>query len=107
MLYSLKCTNKNDGKILCQYLANTKCDLSRQQDMQRQVEKLTDLVRLIVQKMEIPAKIEMDDTSSNEKNDVQMRLKKLRQTFSAVHRLQKFQSLSPDPFSSPTSCNKI
>lgn len=76
--------------------------------MQRQVEKLTDLVRLIVQKMEIPAEIEVDDTSSNDKNDVQMKMKKLRQTFSAVHRFQHFPSLSPpDSASSSSSSNKI
>ena len=72
------------------------------------MEKLTDLVRLIVQKMEIPAETEVDDISpSNEKNDVQLRLKKLRQTFSAVHRFQQAHSLSSAPFSSPPSSNKI
>lgn len=84
-------------------------DRFRQQDTQRQLEKLTDLVRLIVQKMEIPAEVEVDDTSSCDRNDVAIRMKKFRQTFTAVHRFQRFHSLPYQTLSHDllSSSNKI
>jgi hypothetical protein len=68
----------------------------RQQNMQRQLEKATDLVRLIVQKMEIPAEIEVDDTSKIDKNQIKMRIKKFRQTFNTVRRFNQLQSSISD-----------
>ena len=49
--------------------------------MVQQLEKITDLVRLIVQKMEIPAEMEIDDTS---KDDIT--IQKLRQEFNTTRR---------------------
>jgi hypothetical protein len=68
----------------------------RQQNMQRQLEKATDLVRLIVQKMEIPAEIEVDDTSKIDKNQIKMRIQKFRQTFNTVRRFNQLQSSISD-----------
>ncbi len=64
--------------------------------MQRQLEKATDLVRLIVQKMEIPAEIEVDDTSKIDKNQIKMRIQKFRQTFNTVRRFNQLQSSISD-----------
>ncbi len=71
----------------------------RQQNMQRQLEKATDLVRLIVQKMEIPAEIEVDDTSKIDKNQIKMRIQKFRQTFNTVRRFNQLQSSISDSWS--------
>ena len=111
MFYSRKYTNKNDGKCLSILnIFSQTLNRYRQQEMQRQLEKLTDLVRLIVQKMEIPAEVEVDDTSLSDRNDVSIRMKKLRQTFSAVQRLQRLHSLPHQTLSHDlpsSSSNKI
>jgi hypothetical protein len=49
--------------------------------MVQQLEKITDLVRLIVQKMEIPAEMEIDDTSKDD-----MRIQKLPHEFNTTRR---------------------
>lgn len=41
--------------------------------------------------MEIPAKMEVDDVSKNDKNDHWMRLKKFRQTFHTARRFSYLQ----------------
>jgi hypothetical protein len=64
--------------------------------MQRQLEKITDLVRLIVQKMNIPAEIEVDDISKSDKNQMKTKIEKFRQTFSAVRRFKQMQSSISD-----------
>jgi len=60
--------------------------------MQRQLEKITELLRLIVQKMEISTEIVIDDRSKCDKNDACIKVQKLRQTFNVVRR---FSRLTP------------
>jgi hypothetical protein len=64
--------------------------------MQRQLEKITDLVRLIVQKMEIPVEMEVDDASKNDKNNSWMRIKKFQRTFNIARRFTHIQSIASD-----------
>ena len=54
--------------------------------MHNQLEKITDLVRLIVQKMDISAEMEINDTSDGQKNENHQRMKKLQLLFQASRR---------------------
>ncbi len=78
-----------------------------QQDMQRQLEKVTELVRLIVQKLEIPADMEIDDSSKSDKNESWIRFQKFHQTFNIARRFSHVQSTTSDnsshEFHHPTS----
>jgi len=67
--------------------------------MQRQLEKITDLVRLIVQKMEIPVEMEVDDASKNDRNDSWRRIKKFQRTFNAARRFTHIKSTTSDSLS--------
>jgi hypothetical protein len=60
--------------------------------MQRQLEKMTDLVRLIVQKMEINTEIVIDDRSKCDKNKNNMEISKLRQTFNIARHVSRFHA---------------
>jgi hypothetical protein len=64
--------------------------------MQRQLEKIGDLVRLIVQKMEINTEIVIDDRSKCDKNP--MRMSKIRNSISAARRFSVLQ---------PSTNNKV
>ena len=66
--------------------------LRRQKDMQRQLEKITDLVRLIVQKMDIRMEVEGDDTTRGGKNGNFAKAQKIRQTLSVARRFSRFRS---------------
>jgi len=70
--------------------------LYRQKNIERQLEKITDLVRLIVQKMEIPAEMEDNDTSETDKNENWI---KLRQTFNITRQFAQIQSTTSDSLS--------
>jgi hypothetical protein len=67
--------------------------------MQRQLEKMTDLVRLIVQKMQIPAEMEVDDTSKGDKNESWTKLQKLRQSINVTRRISHMQSSTSNTLS--------
>ena len=54
--------------------------------MQRQIEKATELIRMIVQKLEIPAEIEVDDGAQSDKTAAVVRLQKFRHAFSLTRR---------------------
>ncbi|CAF1483084.1 unnamed protein product [Adineta steineri] len=58
----------------------------RQKGLQHQLEKVTDLVRLVVQKMEIPAEIEVNDASKSDKNEKMKKLQKFRHAVSVTRR---------------------
>ncbi|CAF4822945.1 unnamed protein product [Rotaria sp. Silwood1] len=58
----------------------------RQKNMQQQLEKITDLVRLVLQKMEIHTEMESNDTTSNDKNENFIRMQKFRQVFNITRR---------------------
>lgn len=62
------------------------CLYFRQKDLQRQIEKTTDLVRLIVQKMEIHTEIESDDVIESYKSEHAAKMKKFHQTFQTARR---------------------
>lgn len=55
--------------------------------MQRQLDKMTDLLQLVVQKMEINTEIVIDDRSKCDNNDKRMSQPRLRQTLNVVRRL--------------------
>ncbi|CAF0983219.1 unnamed protein product [Adineta ricciae] len=64
----------------------------RQKDMQRQLEKITDLVRLIVQKMEIRTEIEGDDRTTGGKHENFLKAQKIRQTINVARRFSRVRS---------------
>ncbi|CAF4561944.1 unnamed protein product [Rotaria sp. Silwood2] len=64
----------------------------RQKDTQRQLEKITDLVRLVLQKMEIHTETESDDTTSHNKNENFLRMQKFRQVFNVTRRFSRLHS---------------
>jgi hypothetical protein len=59
--------------------------------MQRQLEKITDLVRLVVQKMEIRTEIEGDDSTYGGKNENFMKMQKIRQTLNVARRFTRMR----------------
>lgn len=92
---SWKCTNKNEGNIELNCPCREKdWILCRQKDMQRQLEKITDLVRLIVQKMEIRTEIETDDTHQTGKNENFLKMQKIRQTLHVARRFTRTRGSS-------------
>ncbi len=93
MLYLWKCTNKNEGKSSSIKIESIEF-LCRQKDMQRQLEKITDLVRLVVQKMEIRTEMEGDDTHRDGKKENLMKMQKIRQTLSVARRFSRARSSS-------------
>ncbi|CAF1060727.1 unnamed protein product [Rotaria sordida] len=64
----------------------------RQKDMQRQLEKMTDLVRLVLQKMEIQTETESDDITSNDKNENFLKMQKFRHVFNVTRRFSHARS---------------
>jgi len=60
--------------------------------MQRQLEKITDLVRLIVQKMDIHTEIEGDETTRGGKHENFMKMQKIRQTLNVARRFSRVRS---------------
>ncbi|CAF0765651.1 unnamed protein product [Adineta steineri] len=63
----------------------------RQKDMQRQLEKITDLIRLVVQKMDIHTEAEGDETKSG-KHENFMKMQRIRQTLNAARRFSRAPS---------------
>ena len=66
--------------------------------MQRQLEKITDLVRLIVQKMDIRTEMEGDDTHQAGKNENLLKMQKIRQTLNVARRFTRTRSSIPTLF---------
>lgn len=60
--------------------------------MQRQLDKMTNLLRLIVQKMEINTEIEIDDRSKCDHLKECMAIQKLRQTVNVTSRFSRLRS---------------
>ncbi|CAF4381737.1 unnamed protein product [Rotaria socialis] len=76
----------------------------RQKDMQHQLEKITDLVRLVLQKMEIHTEIESDDVTRGGQIEKIARMQKFRQTFNIARRFSGIRPLNgnaPHLFSHP------
>ncbi|CAF1429668.1 unnamed protein product [Adineta ricciae] len=67
---------------------------TRQKDMQRQLDKITNLLRLIVQKMEINTEIELDDRSKCDQPKECMNIQKLRQAVNVKHRFSHLRSFA-------------
>jgi hypothetical protein len=65
--------------------------LYRQKDMQRQLEKITDLVQSIVQKMEISTEIVIDDRSKCDNKDNCMKTQQFRQTLNVARRIHRLR----------------
>jgi hypothetical protein len=71
-------------------MSNMSC---RQKDMQRQLEKLTDLIQLIVNKMNIRTDMKGDDSiGQSENNDHGMKMQRFRQTFAVGRRFSLARS---------------
>lgn len=66
--------------------------LYRQKEMQHQLEKITDLVRLIVQKLGISTDIVTEDRSTCDNQERSIKIQKLRHTFNAARRFSRFRS---------------
>jgi len=92
MYYLLKCINKNEGKIFELIFIFEIIFFCRQKDMQRQLEKITDLIRLVVQKMEIRTEMDGDDNYRGGKNENFMKMQKFRQTLNAARRFSRNRS---------------
>lgn len=60
--------------------------------MQQQLEKLTDLIRLILQKLEIQAELVNDDPPKCDKGEKFVKLQKIRRTISAARRFHQWHS---------------
>ena len=65
----------------------------RQKEMQRQLQKITDMVRLIVQKMNIVTEAEVDDAVDRSKTESHVRVKKFQQLFQTARRFTHSESL--------------
>ncbi len=63
----------------------------RQKDMQHQLEKIADLVRLVVQKMEIRTEMEGDDVRRGGTNENFMKMQKMRQTLNVARRFTRMR----------------
>lgn len=74
------------------------CVCFRQKDMQRQLEKITDLVRLIVQKMDIRTEMEGDDTHRTGPNENFLKMQKIRQTLQVARRFTRARPSVPTLF---------
>lgn len=61
--------------------------------MQQQLEKVTDLIRLMVQKLEIHAELVNDDSPKCERNEKFVKIQKVRRTISATRRFNQWRSL--------------
>lgn len=92
MPFSLKCTNKNEGLSLRRIDFRKRIFSFRQKDMQRQLEKITNLVRLVVQKMEIRTEIESDDIYQGGKNGNNKKIQKVRYALNAARRFSRAQN---------------
>ena len=64
----------------------------RQKEVQRQLDKITDLVRLVVQKMEIRTEIEADDSPRSNRTEGLAKMQKLRQTLNVTRRFSRSRS---------------
>ena len=62
--------------------------------MQRQLDKITNLLRLIVQKMEITTEIELDDRSKCDQPKECMSIQKLRQVVNVKSRFSHLRSFA-------------
>jgi len=60
--------------------------------MQRKLDKITDLVRLVVQKMEIRTEMEANDTNQSGKNENFIKMQKFRQTLNVARRFSRLRS---------------
>ena len=60
--------------------------------MEHQLETITGLVRLIVEKMEIRAELSVDDTSESNRHEINPRMQRFRRTFLAARRFSGFSS---------------
>lgn len=65
----------------------------RHKEIQRQLEKITDMVRLIVQKMNIVTETEVDGTFDRSKTESHVRVKKFQQLFQAARRFTRSETL--------------
>ena len=64
----------------------------RQKEVQRQLDKITDLVRLVVQKMEIRTEIEADDSPRTDRTESLAKMQKFRQTLNVARRFSRARS---------------
>ncbi len=77
--------DKNNGRFPLFHFSSS-IYFYRQKGMHRQLDKITDLIRLIIQKLEIPAEIEVDDSSKINANENLKKIQKIRQGFSFTRR---------------------
>ena len=96
VLCLMNCINKSEGNsshVLflnnCLYLLSC-----RQKDVQRQLEKISNLLRLIVQKMEIHTEIDNDNATQDEKHESFAKMRKFRNVFHATRRFARAPTLS-------------
>ena len=61
--------------------------------MQRQLEKIGDMVRLIVQKMEIRTEIDGDDVNQGTRNEHLVKMHRIRQTLNAARRFSRARTV--------------
>lgn len=66
---------------------------SRQKDMQRHLEKIADMVRLIVQKMEIRTEMDGDDVNRGTRNENLVKMQRIRQALNAARRFSRARSI--------------
>lgn len=62
--------------------------------MQQQLEKVSDLIRLILQKLEIQAELVNDDSSKSDRKDKFVKIQRIRRTISAARRFNNWRSSS-------------
>lgn len=73
--------------------------------MQRQLEKITDLVQLIVQKMEIRTEITNDDRLKVYDNDENPKTPQLRKTSNVIRRIRRLRPSGSRYLSDPMRYN--
>ncbi len=79
----------------------------RQKDTQRQLEKITELVQLIVQKMEISTEIVIDDRSKFDNREDSMKTQQLRRTLNVARRLHRLRPSTKDNISNTIGPDNI
>ena len=89
----MKCINKNDGKTRSNFFLRYLFDhcLYRQKDMQRQLNKITELVQLVVHKMEISTEIVIDDRSKADNKKKCIETPQLQQALNVARRLHRLR----------------
>ena len=78
----------------------------RQKEIQQQLAKVTDLIRLVVLKLDIHSDIMVDDQTQTNTNDNFKKVRKIRQTLNVARRFNQLRSTAGNKSSQFFNSNK-